>query len=420
MNGSGMNESLIEKLRSLGVQVGARAVPQPPQQKEHQPIEDILPLDRLETPFGQTLVLREVFDDQYQHGKLHLAQACSLDTLSDWARLNRINKQKTLFLDTETSGLAGGTGTFAFMVGLGWWNDDQFVVQQFFMRDPGVEPALLAGLSTILSPFDTIVTYNGKSFDVPLLNARYVLNGISSPLPEMQHVDLLQLSRQIWRNRLSDRSLGNIEREVLGFRRGEEEIPGWMVPELYYDYLRTGNAAPLSGVFYHNKIDILSLAGLFVHDSLLLSEPDVWAAGEGLDIIGLARIFERMGNINQAIRLYEIGLESGLPRQFFVQTLYRFAELSKRNLAWDSARILWAKAVDYGEVDAAVELAKYYEHQARDYDSAIYWTEAAQTNLDQLLLPAYLLRQKQEELTKRKNRLNRKVSGRTKGENNGE
>lgn len=414
-----MNENLMDKLRALGVQLGAREVRPAPKVEKNIPIEEVLPIDDISTAFGPTLSQQEAFAADYSHGRLPLAQAFSLDMLREWAKTRSLEKKSTIFLDTETSGLAGGTGTFAFMVGLGYWRNEDFYVQQLFMRDPSAEPALLAGLGSILDPFETIVTFNGKSFDVPLLNSRYVLNGMTSPLPDLQHVDLLTLSRQVWRNRLSDRSLGSLEGEVLGFSRGQAEIPGWMVPEIYYEYLRSGDARPLSGVFYHNKIDILSLAGLFVHTSQLLTDPSTMAANEGLDIIGLARIFERMGNVEQAIRLYEIGLESGLPRPFFIQTLYRFAELSRRNGNWPTTIKLWEKAAEYGEVNAAVELAKYYEHQTKNIPEAQCWTALAEDNLSKQLLPAYLVRDKAAELEKRKNRLFRKGASRVQSNQKG-
>jgi uncharacterized protein len=148
-----------------------------------------------------------------------------------------------------------------------------FRLIQLFMRDPGQEQALLASLARILAPFKVIVTFNGRGFDVPLMKARHVMNGIPHPFDNLEHIDLLPVARKLWRNRLPSRALKSLEVDILQLPRTAEEVPGYLIPEMYFDYLRSGDARPLSGIFYHNGMDILSLAALFNFVNDLLVDP---------------------------------------------------------------------------------------------------------------------------------------------------
>ncbi len=386
------------------------------------PIEQVIDGIEHTTPFGTAFLADAQYPPDYQHGIIPFSQTVDFSLLGEWAGypdLSAKPAEQFIFLDTETSGLAGGTGTFAFMIGLGWWQADGFKLQQFFLREPAEETAVLAALDEILTPFQTVVTYNGKSFDIPLLNARHTLSAFRSPFTGMQHVDLLALSRRIWRNRLPSRSLGSIEHDVLAINRSQEEIPGWMIPEMYFDYLKTGDSRPMAGVFYHNRMDILSLAALFLHQSNLLSSPMDWLAAEGLDLIAIAKLYDDTGRREQAIQLYEHSLSLGLPRPFFIQTLYRYADLARKETKFDQAVNLWQKAADLEEIPACLELAKYYEHRIRDYDLAMHWTEKAFTFLDRSIQPLYLKKLTLAELHKRQERLLRKIQNRNVNSNPG-
>lgn len=408
-----MDNSLLDRLKSLGVQLGASQVKPSPTSTDRVPIDQVVSGFEHSTLFGSAFLADETFPNDYKHGIIPFAQQIDYRILGEWAGypdLNQHSLDHFVFLDTETSGLAGGTGTFAFMVGIGWWEQTGFHLQQFFMREPSEETAMLAALDEILTPFSTVVTFNGKSFDIPLLNGRHTLSAIKSPFPVMQHVDLLALSRRVWRNRLPSRALGSLEQDVLAITRAQEEIPGWMIPEMYFEYLRTGNSRPLAGVFYHNKMDILSLAALFLHLSNLLSSPMEWLAEEGLDLIAIAKLYEEIGRREHAISLYEHSLALGLPRPFFIQTLYRYAELARKAGDLEQAANLWQKASEYQEWSACLELAKYYEHRLRDYHGALTWTGQARQYLESSILPKYLLKNHMSELQKRENRLHQKLN----------
>ncbi len=408
-----MDDSLINRLRSLGVQLGSLpfSTSSTPKIESLIPVENVIDGKNYTTLFGDIFVCEKKYPLNFNHGIVNFSSPSDLSTLIAWSRIpvkSDTSLEEIVFLDTETSGLAGGTGTFIFLVGLGYWKHEYYYLSQIFLRDPSEEAAFLTALEEFLTPFKILVTYNGKSFDAPLLNNRFILNGFQSPIKNLHHIDLLSLTRRVWRNRLDDRSLSNLEREILELARAEEEIPGWMVPQIYFEYLQTRNATPLKGVFYHNEVDILSLSALFLHLSHLLKNPLGSNNPQSLDLIAIAHLYEELGDYAKAIQLYEASLEIGLPTHFFIQTLYRFANLYRRTGKIESALTLWLKAAELYEVDACVEIAKFYEHQQKSFQRAIEWTELALGYLDQLPLPRYVKKQKRHELEHRKQRLHQK------------
>ncbi|MEK6256680.1 MAG: ribonuclease H-like domain-containing protein, partial [Chloroflexota bacterium] len=195
--------TLSDKLKSLGVKVGKAGLTQTPKRKY--PIESLVDGELQETAYGETFVVDKLYPLDHQQGNSILALDAPLDMLATWARDDQIASfapENFAFLDTETTGLAGGSGTYAFMVGVGRFEQDGFRLVQFFLRDPIEEPALLAGLEEFLAPAKSLVTFNGKAFDVPLLDARYITNAAPTPLKGMAHVDMLHLARRLWKNRL--------------------------------------------------------------------------------------------------------------------------------------------------------------------------------------------------------------------------
>src|SRR4030042_1935539 len=193
--------TLSDRLKSLGVKIGTKDLP-PPQTGKSYPVEEIVAGRFIETGNGRTYLIEEDFPLNYIHGQIGLRITTTPRTIAEWAGELKIagkNPETMVFLDTETSGLAGGTGTFAFLVGAGRYTHDGFHLAQFFMRDPLEEPALLLALEDFLAPCQTIVSFNGKAFDVPLLDTRYTLQGWKSPFKNLAHIDLFNLSRRFWR-----------------------------------------------------------------------------------------------------------------------------------------------------------------------------------------------------------------------------
>ncbi len=312
------------------------------------------------------------------------------------------------FLDTETSGLAGGTGTYAFMVGVGRFEGDDFHLAQFFMRDPTEEPAMLEALLDFLAPCRALVTFNGKAFDAPLLNTRYALHSIPTPLKEFSHLDLLPLARRLWRDRLPSRALKYLEENILLAPRTVEEVPGYEIPWLYFDYLRTGDATPLKGVFYHNAMDVVAMAALLSHIASLMSDPFDGRVQHGLDFIALGRLYEDLKQWDLAARLMEHGLSLELTEADFGAALERLSILQKRRGDIEQAIRLWEQAAEQGHIYAHVELAKYHEHRLRDYEEALKWSRSALELTRTSDLPGYMKKHWKQELDRRIARLKEK------------
>lgn len=406
-------ESLSDKLKSLGVQAGTSASKRPAKPAGYR-VEDVIPGEVVSTPYGDTYRVEKWYDLEYDHGSIRLAGDFDLRIITEWGRVTHLagtDPCNLLFLDTETTGLGGGTGTFAFLVGVGNLTPQGFHLVQYLLRSPAEEPALLWLLDQQLSNFAAVVTYNGKAFDAPLLRTRHILNGFDSPFTDLAHLDLLPLARRLWRNRLPSRSLGDLEVQIVGVERTEEEVPGWMIPELYFEYLRSRDARPLQGVMYHNGMDILSLAALFQFTSHLLADPLGYTTPQSLDLIAIARLYEELGLLNDAVRLYEFSLDLGLPQYFFLQTLQRFAELYRRQGDWEKTVLLWEKAAQHHQVEACIELAKYYEHNQRDYPLALQWTDSAESCADRYISSLASRQKWKEELGHRRARLARKLNG---------
>ncbi len=411
--GADNKASLSDKLKSLGVKVGARDLPPPNPRHVAYAIERVLPGGRFEaTPYGQIFVVETRYSPEYRHGRAGLHLSASRQMVAEWARDGRIAAcapAALTFLDTETTGLAGGTGTYAFLIGVGRYEGDHFHLAQFFMREPPEEPAQLAALVQFLQPCETVVTFNGKGFDLPLLNARYTINGAASPFSSLAHLDLLPLARRLWRDRLPSRALGQLEVHILQANRTGEDVPGWLIPSLYFDYLRSGDARPLKGIFYHNALDILAMAALLNHITHLLEDPLDGRVEHSLDLVALAKFFEVMGNAKQAIQLYQHSLVQELPEEGYWEALYRLSFIQKRQENWPAAVALWEQAAESRQIYAYVELAKFYEHRARDYDEAGRWTEAALSLIDAPHCPQAKRRQWLAALRHRLARLQRKM-----------
>ncbi|HMR97623.1 MAG TPA: ribonuclease H-like domain-containing protein [Anaerolineales bacterium] len=401
--------SLADKLKSLGVKKG---IPPLSQRKPGSPTIDVVVRGSfLPTPRGEVFVAEQNFPQDYHYGNSALLSSFPLSLVSQWAGdslLSTLSLSKFAFLDTETSGLSGGTGTCAFLVGVARFVDDQFVLKQFFMRDPAEEAALLDGLAEFLAPCEALVSFNGKAFDAPLLRTRYKIHDTPCPFDGYSHLDLLPLARRLWRDRLESRALKFLEEHVLEFKRSSDETPGYEIPWLYFDYLRTGDASPLAGVFYHNAMDVTAMAALLAHMNDMLENPYDGAVQHGLDFVALGKLFEDLGHAEEAAKLFERGLESPMGEADFHVAVKRLSILQKKRGGYEEAVRLWKKAAKAGHIYAHIELAKYYEHKMRDVKAALKWTESARKQTERADLPAYERKHWLEEIAHRLARLERK------------
>jgi uncharacterized protein YprB with RNaseH-like and TPR domain len=261
--------------------------------------------------------------------------------------------EQWLFLDTETTGLAGGTGTYPFLVGIAWWDAGGLQVEQLFMRDLDEEHSLLLELVERMTKRPVLVTFNGKSFDWPLLETRYRMTRAIPCFTPKVHLDFLHPARQLWRLRIGSVRLKDLERHVLC---SEGCAPAWsrhddidssLIPQMYFDYLRGGPAEPLAGIFRHNQMDLRGLAALAGKILGLLDSGNGIANSahpnlhDPIEVFGLSRIMHRRGYSTRARELYESALLSGLPRPVERLAQSELAQLAKREKDYTRATSLW-------------------------------------------------------------------------------
>lgn len=316
---------------------------------------------------------------------------------------NHWNVQRLLFLDTETTGLSGGAGTIAFEIGVGFIENNQMVIRQYVMRDYSEEAAMLAEIARLFDRFDTLITFNGKSFDIPLLESRMIMHRIRRPLSTYPHFDLLHACRRVYKLRLRRCSLSALEAAVLGQTR-TDDLPGAQVPERYFTYIKTREFALLEDVLRHNLQDVASLAALTGHLCAVFKHPEYLSHPE--DLLSVGKTLERGGRIPQARRCYKILGHSTLSAQAHM----RLSDSYKKEKAWADAVDTWQTMIAKGEggIYPYVELAKYFEHAERDIPRALSYAKSALTHALNASLLTPLENEQLAALHKRIDRLNKK------------
>src|SRR5580692_5871064 len=258
--------------------------------------------------FGDHLVLRKWFSEPVAgapdlgapDGELN---GEALRLMAPGAPKEASDPAQWLFLDTETTGLAGGTGTYPFLIGIAWWDAGGLEVEQFFMRDHSEEHSLLVALAERMAKRRVLVTFNGKSFDWPLLETRFRMTRTIRPPAPRAHLDFLHPARNLWRLRLGSVRLAELERHVLGWNRGADLMSD-LIPRIYLDFIRGARPERLIPVFHHNQMDLRALAGLSSRILSLLGDAET-EGQDGLELFGVSRICERRGDATRARKLYE-------------------------------------------------------------------------------------------------------------------
>ena len=329
------------------------------------------------------------------------------NTLPHFEGVLDISPEEVLFIDTETTGLSGGVGTYVFLIGVAKYKGDILNFAQFFLQDPAHESSQLAALNEFISNAKLIVSYNGKSFDLPRIKTRYRLHGWPDPFAEIYHIDLLHIARRLWKAHLPGCTLGDLEHHLLGLQRDSIDIPGWQVSEHFYEYLRSGDPTPLKGVFYHNEIDVISLAALLEYISERLSSPLKKKFLEEQDLVSIGKYFFSIGNTSMAIQVLKKTLAiTDLSDEIMLDSRLTLAAAYKKKGEYKKAAPLWLECSSSSSLHALVELAKYAEHKLGDYDEAIHWTLTSLDNLD--LLPRHKQKQIANQLDHRLGRLKKK------------
>jgi len=387
----------------------AEARPRPDFRPARYFIEEWMSGEEVETLQGKHFETERLFERHRRHGSMDVS---TLEDLPDdllvpisSGEIKPASPARWAFLDTETTGLAGGTGTYAFLVGVGRITPEGFRVRQFFMRDFGEEPSMLHALSEHLKDFEVLITYNGKTYDQPLLETRFRMLRARPPFSRLGHLDLLFGARRLWKLRFDSCRLVDLEYQILGVER-EGDLPGEMIPYVYFEYLRTREALHLVPIFHHNAIDIFTLACLAAIVPSAFRSPEDTPLTHGAEMVGLARWLRKAQRFEQALELFRRAVDRGLSDDLLFHTLWDIAMLEKKHGREQAAVAVFG---DLGacenpfRIRALEELAKYYEHGERDYARALEFTGSAIELSDS------------EPLRRRKERLERRLKSPRKG-----
>jgi uncharacterized protein YprB with RNaseH-like and TPR domain len=349
--------------------------------------EDWLHGEEVATAHGAHYETERLYERHRRHGSVGIVDLESLshdllDPISN-GQIRGVPPEKWCFLDTETTGLAGGSGTYAFLVGVGRITPQGFRVRQFFMRDFGEEASQLSALTEHLKQFDVMITYNGRTYDQPLLETRFRMVRQRTPFSSMEHLDLLFGARRLWNLRFDSCRLVELENQILGVER-HGDLPGEMIPYVYFEYVRTQEIFRLMPVFHHNAIDILTLACLTAIVPRAFHAPGQSSINaefsHGAEIIGLARWWRQAEQHENALAMFRQAIEKNLSDELMFRTLWDIAALEKK-LGREHAALPvltdLAASRNPWRAAALVELAKYYERRERNFALALEMTRSA-------------------------------------------
>jgi uncharacterized protein len=324
------------------------------------------------------LVVDRTYVPGYRHGSMVLADGLPPSD-GVWPRLSLLANascgSNLLFVDLETTGIAGGAGTYAFLVGCGWFAGGTFRIRQFFLSSFTAERALLEAVGDVAGTAGTVVSYNGKSFDLPLIETRFALHRLTTPFASMPHVDMLHPARRMWRGVDSACRLSTLEESQCGYVR-EGDVQGFEIPARYFRYVHAGDARPLAAVFEHNRLDLLSLALVTARAAQLLDEGPS-AARTAREALGMGRLYERGGMMSEAKSCFARATEIGDgDEELRAEALRAYALVSRRLRQYDDAAAAWRRVLGLPICprpiarEASEALAVHLEHRRRDLISA--------------------------------------------------
>jgi len=332
---------------------------------------------------GLSYSIPTAHDSDHRHGGRLLTDWLAQDlagaaSFTGDDRLADADPRRCLFLDTETTGLASSAGTLVFLVGVGYFTADGFEVRQFFLRDPAEEPAMLRALHSLMCEHDAVVTFNGRSFDMPLLAQRFILNRQRVSVDKWANLDLLFPARRLWKRRLDSCRLANLELQVLNVERTADDVPGMLIPQMYQDYVHTRDARDIMRVVYHNLIDVLSMVTLGAQICETFSNPTSKKLHSD-DWLSLARWYEKLCRPVEAESAYSAALNTARLDSEMVMVFTDFANFYKKQGRPEAAAEHWESwaALQPKAVEPRLELAKYYEWTVRNLRKAAEWTDAA-------------------------------------------
>ncbi|HSR66298.1 MAG TPA: ribonuclease H-like domain-containing protein [Acidobacteriota bacterium] len=333
---------------------------------------------------GRVLVVEKRYPARFRQGRLALKRFFDLQSeplrLLANDREFEFDPEDLLFFDTETTGLAGGAGTYVFLIGVGFFRHDEFRLFQLFLPDYASERVFLDRLAELMDdggrPFRQLVSFNGKSYDLNLLANRFILQRRPDPFAGLRHLDLIHPCRILWRGCFENCALQTLERNLLDLQR-QDDIPSHLIPQTYFDFLRTGNFRPLASVFQHNRIDIVSMVALLSLAASVVKDP---VRHNFADPLSAARLHQLRGSYENAARILEKALSVHDSTSRTLAWLRELAYLKKRLGHPEAALDLWREYLmnhPHPPREAYEEAAKILEHQSKDLDSALRTVDRA-------------------------------------------
>ena len=340
------------------------------------------------TPYGQTKYFQKFYPLDHAHGRHQLEQWLGVDlaavaTIQHQYEWRGMSPERCLFLDIETTGLGDDADTIAFLVGTGRFVENGFELREYFVQTPEAEQAMLHALRELIEQHTALVTFNGRGFDVPILEARYRVNNQRWRLSQMPNLDLLMLARLLWKKRLPSRRLGALETDILGVQRTNEDVPGWMIPQLYYAYLNNNDMTPIRHVAYHNEIDVLSMVTLGAELLKTFQQPDC----DNLpvdDLICLGKWYHGLHLHPEAERVWMAALQRATLAEDYSligKKLTALFRKDKREYLLVAIYERW-QSIDNTDPTPCIELARHYE--SHDLDQALRWAHVAQQVIESL------------------------------------
>lgn len=318
---------------------------------------------------------------EVRYGRIRISDGLNisgeaLTCLSRDSGFRALDLSTALFVDLETTGLSGGTGVIPFLVGLGYYGDDRFHVVQYFLGDPAAEEQMIAELKQLIAVmnFQSVVTFNGKVFDIPLLETRFILKRQPFPLGELPHLDFLFPSRSLWSHKLQSCRLFNLAREVVGADRSED-IPSAEIPWRYFQYIHTGNFELIEPILYHNQEDILSLLGAVIVGASLLSENPEVCQGDAMDFFGAGKVMEKFGDTERSAAFFQKAIDGDLTDDVSLSVRRRLSQHLKKSQDWEKAVSIWremtaSEAASRNLLFSLRELSMFFEHREKRLEEA--------------------------------------------------
>jgi len=341
--------------------------PQTPQfePQEREPLQFTENPYNLDTRYGKTTI----------SSGLHISGDI-LACLSKDESFRALDLSTALFIDLETTGLSGGTGTIPFNVGMGYYKDDKFWVAQYFLGDLSEEERMLKEMTQFFTDMDfqSLVTYNGKNFDIPLLETRFILYRQPFPLNDLPHLDFMYPARNLWKHKYDNCRLSYLAQEVVQTGR-TEDIPSSEVPWRYFQYLQTGNYDLIEPILYHNQEDILSLLGVVIAGASIFIEEGEDCLPDAMDFFGAGNVMEKIGDTEKSVQFFKRALDGNLSDDVTTLAKMKLSYHFKKNQQWDKAVAIWREITSKEDISAGQlfsfrELAMYLEHREKNYEEA--------------------------------------------------